>query len=121
MLTEDQLRAVRRHLLDLDTAGRTGHQHGALRGPIQDEAQVQLAVDLEPLFHQQPGDRPPLRAGLIGHELHAQHLAGNPLGLGRSPGKLDAASLPATTGMNLGLDDDHVGGEALGDLARLRR
>ncbi len=63
---------------------------------------------------------PALRAGLVGHERHAEHLARDALGLVGALDQLDAAALAAAAGVDLRLDDDRAA-QAFGDFAGFGR
>ena len=54
---------------------------GLPRGAIEHEAQVQLARHLQPFFDEHARHDAPFRAGLMRDERHADHLAGDALGL----------------------------------------
>jgi len=57
----------------------------------------------------------------VGHERHPDHLRGELLGFFWRFRQLDAATLSATAGMNLGLDDSDAAAETSCDLACFRR
>ena len=79
------------------------------------DAQIQLALDLEPFLDEHASDLPALGAGLVRDERHADHLLREPLGFVGRLGQLDAAALAAAAGMDLRLDDDDAAAEPLGD------
>ncbi len=86
------------------------------------DAEVELALDLQPFLDQDAADLLAGGARLIGDELHADHVLRRRLR--PSVGvldDLDAAALAAATGVNLRFDDDHAAAEAVGDLAGFRR
>ena len=74
--------------------------------------EVQLAVDGRGLFDQQPLHLLALRAGLVGHQRHAENVLGVQLGVLAGAGHFHAAALAAASGVNLRLD--HDAGSALG-------
>ena len=87
-----------------------------LRGAVEDEAEVQLAVDGEAFLDQQARHLLAVGTGLIGDERLAEQLARDRLGLFGRLGELDAAGLAAAAGMNLRLDDRNGSAEPLGDV-----
>ena len=103
-------------LLDLDAALFADHQDDALRGAVEDEAEIQLAIDGEAFLDQQARDLLAVGTGLIGDERLAEQLARDRLGFGAGLGELDAAGLAAAAGMNLRLDDRDRSAEPLGDV-----
>ena len=90
---------------------------GAGGGAVDDDAQVELAVDLRAFLDEHAAHLLALGAGLVRDERHPDHLLGELLGLVGRLRQLDAAALAAAAGMNLRLDDDDVAAEAAGDLA----
>ena len=87
------------------------HQDGPLGRAIDDEAEVQLARDLEALLDEHAADDPALGPGLVRDERHAEHgLRGGARGV-RALDDLDAAALAAAAGVNLRLDDDRAAAE----------
>ena len=103
-------------LLDLDAALFADHEDDALRGTIEDEPEIQLAIDGEAFFDEEPKDLLAAGAGLIRDERLAEQLARDRLGFGARLGELDAAGLAASAGMNLRLDDGNGAAKALGDV-----
>jgi hypothetical protein len=107
-------------LFDVHAAFVGGDDGDAARLAVDQERQVDLAGDVEPLLDVEAAHLLPLGAGLLGDQLHAQDLAGQVDGLpGAALGDLDAAALAAAAGVDLRLDHDHgnprLGDEALGD------
>src|SRR5204863_5742667 len=76
------------------------------------------AFDLHPFLDEHAADLSSVRAGLVGDECHPDHLLGDALGFVRRFRELDAASLAATAGVNLRLDDDHGAAETFGNRGR---
>src|SRR6185369_2990197 len=74
-------------------------------GAVERDREVELLGDVGRLLDEDLPDPLPLRAGLVGDELHAEDLARQGPGLGGRVGELDAASLAAAAGMDLRLDD----------------
>ena len=85
-------------------------------GAIEDEPEIQLAIDGEAFFDQQARHPLAVGTGLIGDQRLAEQLARDRLGLGARLGELDAAGLAAAAGVNLRLDDRNGSAEALGDV-----
>jgi hypothetical protein len=104
--------------LDVHTSRRAGDDDGSRRRPVDHDAQVQLAFDLEALLNEDAADLLPFRARLVRDQRHADHLLSELLGLGRRLRDLDAAPLAASAGVNLRLDDHNGAAEPPGDLAR---
>ncbi len=103
---EDALGRLGGDLLDLDAALGRGHDDGRFAGPVDDEAEVELPGDVQRLLDEDALDPLALGAGLVGHELHADHRGRQGLGLGGRRRELDAAALAPAAGVDLGLDDD---------------
>ena len=118
-LLDDPLGRFVRDLLDVDATVLARHQHRPLRGAIEDDAEIELAGDAEPLLDEHALDHLAVRAGLVGDELHANHVGGRLLGGVRALDDLDSAALPAATGVNLGFDDDRSATQPNGDGLRL--
>ena len=110
-----------RDLLDLDAALLAHHEDDALRGAIEDEAEIQLAIDSETFLDQQPRDLLAAGPRLIRHERLANQLAGNLLGLVGRLRQLDAAGLAAAAGMDLRLDHGHAAAEPPCDVGNFLR
>ena len=115
----DGVRRLRRDFLDVHAAGGRRHDDGASHAAVEHEAQIQLALNREALFHQHARHDAPVGTGLVRLERHADQVAGDALGLIDAPGQLDAATLAAAAGVDLRLDDDRAAAEALGDLGGL--
>ena len=92
------------------TTGRAGRA-------IDEDAQIELALDLQPFLDQHAADLLAFGPGLMRDQRHAEHLLGELLGFVGRLGELDAAALAAAAGVNLRLDDDDVAAEAARDLA----
>ena len=86
---------------------------GSGRGPIDDDAQVQLAGDVAAFFDQHLAHDLPVGPGLDRHQLLAEQVAGDRAGLVGALDQLHAVllgvvldgSLAASAGMDLRLDD----------------
>src|SRR4030095_11988976 len=79
-LTQDFFRFSGRDLLDVHTACGAADDHRAGRCTIDDDAQVEFAIDLHSLFDQYPADFAPVGPGLMRDERHPKHLLGELLG-----------------------------------------
>ena len=86
-----------------------------LGGAIEDDAQVELALDLQALLDEHALHLLARRPGLVGDEVHAEDLLGGRARLVGPLHDLDAAALAAAAGVNLRLDDDGAAAEPLGD------
>ncbi len=86
------------------------------RRAVDQDAEIQLALDLEPLLDEHAADLPAFRSGLVRDQRHADQLLRELLDLVGRPGDLDAAALAAAAGVNLRLDDVHAAAEALGGI-----
>ena len=104
-LLDDSLGRVVRDFLDVDAAVLAGHQHRFFGGAIENDAQVQLALDAEPLLNEDALDNLAFRAGLVGHQPHPDHVGRRLPGSVRSFHDLDSAALATAASVNLGLDD----------------
>jgi hypothetical protein len=102
----DGLRGLCGDLLDLHAAGGAGHHHRAAGGAIDEDGEVELALDGHLLLDEDGLHLLALGAGLVGDELHAEDLREDPGGLVGGVGELDAAALAAAACVDLGLDDD---------------
>ena len=116
---DDLFRGLRRHLFDIHAARLAGHDHDAGAGTVREHAEVQLFVDLQPLFHQHLAHQSAFRTGLVGHQRHAQDASGHIPHFQRRFGQLDAPALAASTGVNLGFDHHRKGLQHRGSLHRL--
>ena len=112
-LLEDLLGRLFGDLLDLDAAFLADHQHEPLARAIEDDAEVELALDLQPLLDQHALDDLPRRPGLVGDEVHAEDLLRGAERFVGALDDLDAAALAAAAGVDLRLDDDGAAAEPL--------
>ena len=95
---------------------------GRRRRAIDQDAEIELALDLEPFLDQHAADLLAFGAGLVGDQRHPDHLLRELLDLVERPGDLDAAALAAAAGVNLRLDDATcVAAEPAGDLGGFGR
>ena len=119
-LAEDELRRIRGHLLYLHAARRARHDHGPLLRPVDQQAQVQLALDVQPLLHQHARNAAPLGTGLRRDEVAPDQRFRHPRGFFGAGHHLHAAALAPPAGVDLRLDHD-AAAEPLRDLAGLDR
>jgi hypothetical protein len=77
---------------------------------------VELARDVEPLLDVEPPDLLPLGPGLLGHELHAEHLRRCLHGRIDALAHLHATALASPSGVDLGFDDHDLLAGALDEL-----
>jgi hypothetical protein len=117
-LAENLLRLLGRDLLDVHAARGAGNDDRAAAGAIDEQADVELAVDLQPLFDQHTPDLLPFGAGLVRNQRHAEHLLGELLGFVRGLGELHAATLAAAACMNLRFHDNDAAATAAGQPLR---
>ena len=105
--------------LDVHPPRGAGHQDRLAGGPIEQQADVQLARHVHAFFDEHPAHDAALGSGLMRDERHPEHVVGDCLGLVRRVRKLDATAFPAAACMNLGLDHHlSVSANPLRDLAR---
>ena len=83
VLLENLLGRLFRDLLDLDAPLLADHQHQPLARAVEDDAQVQLALDAEPLLDEDALDVLARWSRLVGDQVHADHLLGRGLRLSR--------------------------------------
>ena len=102
---------VRGDLLDIHAAFAARHQHNALLAAVDDHADVILFGDLRAFFNQQAPDVLPLRAGLVGNQLHAQYLARVFAHFSQRLRHFHAAALAAPARVDLRLDHPHFTAE----------
>src|SRR5579859_6276349 len=99
--------------LDFHAAGAAGHKDDASGFAIDQQAEVEFALDVQAFFDEQALDDAASGAGLNGDQIHAQHAGGDFGGFVGRMGQLDATGFAASAGMNLRLDDDNIGLEAV--------
>src|SRR6266550_4449483 len=112
-MSENLLRRLGRHFLDVDATSGTGHEHRPFRRTIDDDADVGFAGDVS-----RGGNENFLDGKTLDREL--EDLGGDCLRLLGCLRQLYSARLATATGVNLGLDDDGRSKFA-GDLFRLLR
>ena len=106
---------------DLHAAVLARHDDRPAGRAIDDDAEIQLARNRQPLLDEQPRHLAPFGTGLVRHERHAVDLIGELVGLGGVRGELHAAALASPAGVNLRFHDDGAAAEPLGDALRLGR
>ena len=120
MLSKNLVRVRRSHLFDVHAASRARDNDGSRCGSVEDDAQIQLAIDLQPFFDQHSADLLPLRAGLMGDQRHPDHLFGDLLGLLWRSDDFHASALATAASVNLRLDHRDVAAEPTSDVTRFR-
>ena len=110
---QNQLRRFGGDFFNLHAARRRRHEYRLALHAIEHDAQIQLALDGQRLFDQQALHDAAFRAGLVRHQLHAQHLARDLRGFRRILRDLDAAALAASAGVDLRLHH-HAAADILG-------
>ena len=120
LLAQDELRRVGRNLLYLHAAGRARHDDRPRRGAVDQQPEVQLALDVERLLDQHARHAATLGTGLRRDERHPDQGLRRLLGLARVSDHPHAAALAPPAGMDLRLDDD-AAPETLRHPARLGR
>src|SRR5687767_11380167 len=92
-------------LFDFDTAfGRADHRNSRL-GAIENQSEVELTVNVQPLFDQHSPNLTAFWSRLMGDEISADHFTSFLFGLLRVARQLDAAGFAAPAGMDLGFND----------------
>ena len=87
--------------LDLHAASLRGHEDIAGLRAVQNDTQIQLAVDRRCFFNQQPPYLLAFRSGLVRNQLHAQDVACVLFGFVKRASDLDAPTLASSTCVNL--------------------
>jgi hypothetical protein len=105
---DNRLRARGRDFLDLHPAFGRGDDHHPLRGTVEDEAEVDFAIEVNGGLDIDAIDPLAFRPGLVRHDLAAEHRVGRFMDLVLGVAELDAPRLAAAPGMDLGLDDPAV-------------
>ena len=109
---ENFLWSLVRDLFDIHTAGGRCHHGDPLGAPIDDQAQVQLALDRRAGLDVDVIDGQAFGATLVRDEPRAEHRFGVLLDLGHRFGELDAAGLAAAARMNLSFHDPEAAARA---------
>jgi hypothetical protein len=112
VLLEDRLRVFGGDFLDLDAPLGRGHDDRGLPGPVDDDAEVEFAPDVERLLDKKAFDPLALRPRLVSDQGHADHVPGQAFGLFGRGGQLDPAPFAPAARVDLGLDH-HAGTEPL--------
>ena len=102
---QDALRVLFRDFLDVHAAGRGGDECVVARFAVEQQAQVQLALDRAARFDVHDVDRQPCGVGLRRHEPRAQHRLRGLADFAGRTAELDAAPLAAAARVDLRLDD----------------
>src|ERR1700733_10724384 len=111
---EDGFRICFCDFFDFHAAGSAGHEENFARGAIDEDAEVELALDVQTFFDQHALDDAPAGTGLHSDEIHAEHGAGDFGGFVGRMRELYAAGFAAATGMDLRFDDHDRSAQALG-------
>ena len=115
---QDLFRLLGGDLLDFDAALGRGHDGDARGGAIDQHAKIKLALDVAAALHIDALDQLAAGAGLVRHQVHADHALGRVAHVVHRLDDLDAAALAAAAGMDLRLDDPDRTAELLGRLDR---
>src|SRR6185437_1284321 len=127
-LLDDLVRRVVRHGLDIHAALGRGNDRDAADRAIDQQRELQLAFDVAAFLDIEPLDGLAGRAGLLGHQLVAQHRLAIGAALLDRLGDPHAAlaagivfemALAAPARMDLGLHNGHRGPELAGYVHRL--
>ena len=110
-----------RDLLDVHAALGRAEDRDVLRGAVDEEREVELAVDLRARLDVEPLHDLALGAGLLGDEPHADHVGRGLLRLLGRLHDLDAAGLAAAARVHLRLHHDGAADVARGLLGLGRR
>ena len=102
---QDALRVLFRDFLDVHAAGRGGNECVLARFAVEQQAEVQLALDRAARFDVHDVDRQPCGVRLRRHEPRAQHGLRRLADFAGRTAELDAAPLAAAARMDLRLDD----------------
>ncbi len=123
-LLVDLLRVLGGDLLDVHAALARGDHDDPLAHAVDHQPEVDLAIDPRRALDQHALDQLTPFAGLVGHELVADHLVGDPADLLDRIHELHPARLAPPAGVHLGLHDPAVAADVLGHarrgLARVR-
>ena len=106
VLFQNRVRIFGGDLLDLHAARGRRHENRLALGAVDQDAEVKFFLDGQRFFDQQPAHDAALGTGLVRHQFHAQHFAGEFAGLVHRLGDLDAAALAAAAGVDLRFDYD---------------
>jgi len=101
---EDALGGFRGDIFDLDAAVGRRHEGVLAGGAVEDDAQVELALDGQSFFDQEALDDAAFGSGLMGDQLHAQNFFSGGAGFLGVFDHLDASTLAASAGVDLGFD-----------------
>ena len=97
--------------LDVHAAGGAGHKNNFANAAIDENAEIEFALDVEAFFDENALDGAAAGAGLRGDKIHAEHVRSDVRGFIRRVSELDAAGFAAAAGMNLRFHNDYAGSE----------
>ena len=101
-------------LLDVHAAFGRGHERDPRGFAIDHHAEIEFARDVAAVFDEQASHLPAFRAGLVGHQRHAEHIVGELAHLLDRFGELDAAAFAAAACVNLRFDHPERTAQLLG-------
>ncbi len=108
---DDLLGRLGRDFLDVHAARRRRDERDAARVAVEQQAEVQLAIDLRAGLDVDLVDRQAVVSGLLGDEALADHAGRGRLHVVDGLDDLHAARLAAPTGVHLRLDDPYAPAE----------
>ena len=111
----DLLGCLRRHFLDIHAAFGRGDEGHAARGPVHEKRQIEFARDGRILDHIDAAYHAALGAGLWRHQRLAEHPVGLGVHLLDGLHEFDATTLAAAARVDLGLHNEDVAVELLGE------
>src|SRR5437588_13130345 len=89
--------------LNLHAPCCAGHEDGKTDRTVQQQSQVELALDVEPFLNEYALHQPASRASLRRYQSHSQNVTGDIRGFITRAGQLHSAPFAATSRMYLGL------------------
>ncbi len=106
--------------LDFHAASSAGHEDDGTSSAIDEQAEIEFALDVEAFFDEQTFDDAAGGSGLRSDQLHAENVAGEIGGFIGGLRQFYAAPFAAATGMDLRFDDNDVDmrSQTVGRLAR---
>ncbi len=117
-LLEDLLGRAVRDFFDVHAAFGRGHHGTVWVARSVSDGNVIFVLDVGAFLDQQVAHLLALRAGLVGHQLHAEDVVGVLAHFVERAGELDTTALAAAAGVDLGLHHPDLAAEILGRLDR---